>query len=103
MGRDECIDRWVTDTKNRLGPLVRVASGVRLAAAYPGSPCEDLDGLLMANDLDEALAMAGIDLVIVGGPLEFRGEALRRAAAEGLAIICLHPPGRIPRLTIRSR
>ena len=28
-----------------------------------------------------------------GGPLEVRGEALRRAAAEGLAIICLHPPG----------
>ena len=47
----------------------------------------------VAGDLDEALATAGIDLVIVGGPLGFRGEALRRAAAEGLAIICLHPPG----------
>jgi predicted dehydrogenase len=31
--------------------------------------------------------------VIVGGPIELRGEYLRRAAAEGLAIICLHPPG----------
>jgi myo-inositol 2-dehydrogenase/D-chiro-inositol 1-dehydrogenase len=29
----------------------------------------------------------------VGGPIHARGEALRRAAAEGLAIICLHPPG----------
>ena len=41
----------------------------------------------------EALARVGLDIVIVGGPVEFRGEALRRAAAEGLAIICLHPPG----------
>ena len=32
--------------------------------------------------------------MIVGGPIESRGESLRRAAAEGLAIICLHPPGR---------
>jgi myo-inositol 2-dehydrogenase/D-chiro-inositol 1-dehydrogenase len=32
-------------------------------------------------------------LVIVGGRIEVRGEALRRAAAEGLAVICLHPPG----------
>ena len=47
----------------------------------------------MAGDLDEALATAGIDLAIVGGPVELRGEALRRAAAEGLAIVCLHPPG----------
>ena len=31
--------------------------------------------------------------MIVGGPLGFRAEALRRAAAEGLRIICLHPPG----------
>ncbi len=30
----------------------------------------------------------------MGGPIESRGESLRRAAAEGLAIICLHPPGR---------
>ena len=31
--------------------------------------------------------------MIVGGPIDERGESLRRAAAEGLAIICLHPPG----------
>ena len=31
--------------------------------------------------------------MIVGGPIEQRGESLRRCAAEGLAVICLHPPG----------
>ena len=65
----------------------------RLAAAYPGVPCEDFDDLVVAKDLEEALAVPGLDLVVVGGPLEVRGEALRRAAAEGLAILCLHPPG----------
>jgi myo-inositol 2-dehydrogenase/D-chiro-inositol 1-dehydrogenase len=35
----------------------------------------------------------GIEVVIVGGPVDFRGEALRRAAAEGFAIVGLHPPG----------
>ncbi|WP_165222402.1 hypothetical protein [Aquisphaera insulae] len=44
-------------------------------------------------DLDEGLALARLDLVIVGGPILARGEALRRCAAEGLAVICLHPPG----------
>ena len=44
-------------------------------------------------DLDEALATPGLDAAIVGGPVEQRAEALRRAAAEGLAAVCLHPPG----------
>ena len=57
-----------------------------------GSEDEPLD-VQVTSDLDLALATAGIDLVIVGGPLGFRAEALRRAAAEGLPIICLHPPG----------
>ena len=35
----------------------------------------------------------GIDVAIVGGPIDLRGEYLRRCAAEGLAIVCLHPPG----------
>jgi myo-inositol 2-dehydrogenase/D-chiro-inositol 1-dehydrogenase len=65
----------------------------RLAAAFPGFAGEDIDGLSVAKDLDEALAVSGIDLVVVGGPIERRGESLRRAAAEGLAIVCLHPPG----------
>ncbi|QEH33563.1 hypothetical protein OJF2_20650 [Aquisphaera giovannonii] len=45
------------------------------------------------SDLNEGLAIAGLELAIIGGPVESRGEVLRRAAAEGLAIICLHPPG----------
>jgi myo-inositol 2-dehydrogenase/D-chiro-inositol 1-dehydrogenase len=65
----------------------------RLEAIYPASLGATLPGVRTAGDLDEALATAGVELVLVGGPLEARGEALRRAAAEGLAIICLHPPG----------
>jgi myo-inositol 2-dehydrogenase/D-chiro-inositol 1-dehydrogenase len=68
-------------------------SEYHLAALYPGLPGNVFPNVAVASDLDGALAMAGIDLVVVGGPPEFRGEALRRAAAEGLAIICLHPPG----------
>ena len=64
-----------------------------LAAIHPGTSGNDFPGIRVTGDLDEALAVAGIDLVLVGGPVEGRGEALRRAAAEGLAIICLHPPG----------
>ena len=65
----------------------------RLASLYPGLPGDDFRGIPIARDLDEGLASPGLDLVLVGGPLDLRGEALRRAAAEGLAIICLHPPG----------
>ncbi len=69
-----------------------------LEAVYPGFAGAEFAGAefaatRVARDLDEALATAGIDLAVVGGPLEFRGEALRRAAAEGLAILCIHPPG----------
>ena len=65
----------------------------RLEEAWPdGKEDEPLD-VQVTSDLDLALATAGIDLVIVGGPPGFRAEALRRAAAEGLPIICLHPPG----------
>ncbi|MGC8639825.1 MAG: Gfo/Idh/MocA family protein [Isosphaeraceae bacterium] len=64
-----------------------------LKAIYPGTPSVNIPGDRVVGDLDEALATAGIDLVIVGGRIEDRGEALRRAAAEGFAIICLHPPG----------
>jgi myo-inositol 2-dehydrogenase/D-chiro-inositol 1-dehydrogenase len=64
-----------------------------LEAVCPGFAGEDLGPVRVARDLDEALATSGIELVVIGGPLASRGEALRRAAAEGLAIICLHPPG----------
>src|SRR5207237_3010206 len=65
----------------------------RLDAAFPGFGDPALAGIPTPRDLDDALARAGIDAVIVGGPLAARGEALRRAAAEGFAIISLHPPG----------
>lgn len=61
--------------------------------ACPGSRGDKPAEVLVSSDLDLAMATAGIDVVIVGGPLGFRAEALRRAAAEGLGIICLHPPG----------
>jgi len=63
----------------------------RLWAAFPGFKAfPDLAGSL---DLDDALATAGVEAVIVGGALEQRAEALRRVAAAGLPALCLHPPG----------
>ena len=65
----------------------------RLGAAFPGFSEPGLNLIPRANDLDDLLARPGIDVAIVGGPIEVRGESLRRCAAEGLAIVCLHPPG----------
>ena len=65
----------------------------RLAAVFPGFADPSFSAIPTASDLDGALAIAGIDAAIVGGPISERGESLRRAAAEGLAIICLHPAG----------
>src|SRR5690349_15124980 len=63
----------------------------RLWAAYPGFKAyPDLPGAL---DLDEALATADVQAVVAGGSGELRSEGLRRAAAAGLPVICLHPPG----------
>jgi predicted dehydrogenase len=50
--------------------------------------------LARGDDLDAGLAVPDLDAVVVGGPHELRAEALRRAAADGLAIVALHPPGR---------
>jgi myo-inositol 2-dehydrogenase/D-chiro-inositol 1-dehydrogenase len=63
--------------------------------AFPGfaSTGDERSGIPCADDLDAALATAGIDAAIVGGPPAFRMEALRRAAANGWPVICLHPPG----------
>ena len=74
----------------------------RLVAMFPGSHDPALAGVPVARDLDDALARPGIDAVIVGGPIADRAESLRRAAAEGLAIICIHPPGLTPRRITRS-
>ena len=49
--------------------------------------------VLVASDPDEGLSIPDLDAIIVGGPIDARGEALRRVAADGRAIICLHPPG----------
>jgi myo-inositol 2-dehydrogenase/D-chiro-inositol 1-dehydrogenase len=65
----------------------------RLAAAFPGFAEPGMAGVPAPQDLDDALARPGLDAVLVGGPIEVRGEYLRRAAAEGLAVICLHPSG----------
>jgi predicted dehydrogenase len=65
----------------------------RLVAAFPGFAGSSLADIPIAGDLDDALALAGVDAAIVGGPIDERGENLRRTAAEGLSIICLHPPG----------
>jgi myo-inositol 2-dehydrogenase/D-chiro-inositol 1-dehydrogenase len=65
----------------------------RLEAVFPPFPDPMLAGIPAPRDLDDALSRAGTDAVIVGGSLKERGEFLRRAAAEGLAVICLHPPG----------
>jgi len=59
---------------------------VRPAAGLPS----DAQGF---SDLEEALAAPGVETAVVGGPVEDRPEALRRAAAEGLAIFSMHPPG----------
>jgi predicted dehydrogenase len=63
----------------------------RLWAACPGFKAfPDLPGGL---DLDEALATAGVEAVLAGGEPDLRAEGLRRAAAAGLPVLCLHPPG----------
>jgi myo-inositol 2-dehydrogenase/D-chiro-inositol 1-dehydrogenase len=64
-----------------------------LDAAYPGFPDASMAGIPAPRDFEDALARPGVEAIIVGGPPESRGEWLRRVAAEGYAIIALHPPG----------
>src|SRR5262245_27335674 len=64
----------------------------RLLAVCPAPESDDPD-FIRPRDLDDALAVAGVEAVVVGGDPASRAEALRRAAAEGLAVVCLHPPG----------
>lgn len=63
----------------------------RLWAACPGFKA--FPGLPGSLDLDDALATAGVEAVIAGGGPELRAEGLRRAAAAGLPVLVLHPPG----------
>jgi predicted dehydrogenase len=70
---------------------IAASAGHHLLAAYPA-----LDGLPEARacrDIDDALAMPGVEAVVVGGEPDFRAEALRRVAGAGLPAVCLHPPG----------
>jgi myo-inositol 2-dehydrogenase/D-chiro-inositol 1-dehydrogenase len=55
---------------------------------WPPSP--DLPGNV---DLEAALATSGIEAALIGGPLEERGELLRRSASQGWNCMSLHPPG----------
>lgn len=48
---------------------------------------------IVANDPDEGLSVPNLRAAIVGGSIDDRAEALRRAAADGLPILALHPPG----------
>jgi predicted dehydrogenase len=63
----------------------------QLWAAFPGF--EDFPDVACPRDFDAALAVAGVEAVLVGGELADRIEWLRRVAAAGLPAICLHPPG----------
>jgi myo-inositol 2-dehydrogenase/D-chiro-inositol 1-dehydrogenase len=65
----------------------------RLLAAYPGFDLEEFPELKRPADFEDALALAELEAVVVGGAIASRGESLRRVAAVGLPAICLHPPG----------
>jgi myo-inositol 2-dehydrogenase/D-chiro-inositol 1-dehydrogenase len=62
-----------------------------LLAAYPGFA--EFPDLTRPADFDDALALADLEAVVVGGEVGARGESLRRVAAAGLTVLCLHPPG----------
>jgi myo-inositol 2-dehydrogenase/D-chiro-inositol 1-dehydrogenase len=69
-----------------------VAAGQhRLVSAFPA--WKWLPNLPGGRDLDEALAVAGVEAAVIGGLMDLRAEALRRVAAAGWPAIVLHPPG----------
>jgi len=70
---------------------VNAAERHEVLAVFPG--IEGLPTPSQPEDFEAALALAGIEAVIVGGEKEVRTEWLRRVAATGLPAICLHPPG----------
>ncbi len=63
-----------------------------VVAAFPGFP-EIFPDLAIPKDFEAALAVSGVELMILGGAIQERDESLRRAAGAGLAVICMHPPG----------
>ena len=85
---------WVTDRKKRHGaigswPIPSTVWRLSIPACMETTSA----GFPSLETLTRAWQVRASISCVVGGPLELRGEALRRAAAEGLAIICLHPPG----------
>jgi len=70
---------------------VNAAERHEVLAVFPS--IEGLQTPSQPEDFEAALALAGIEAVIVGGEKEVRTEWLRRVAATGLPAICLHPPG----------
>lgn len=63
-------------------------SEFRIINTYP--PISDYPG---TTDLEAALATSDIEAALICGPLESRGEWLRRAAGQGWVCLCLNPPG----------
>ena len=74
-----------------MGPRDRAGREPSAAGGLPG--LRGVSRFARPTDLDDALALADVEAVVVGGGLELRGESLRRVAAAGLPAICLHPPG----------
>ncbi|MFM7128714.1 MAG: Gfo/Idh/MocA family oxidoreductase [Isosphaeraceae bacterium] len=55
--------------------------------------CPPVPGYPGTDDLEAALATSDIEAALICGPLESRGEWLRRAAGQGWVCLCLNPPG----------
>ena len=68
---------------------IRACAGHELLAVWPETPFHEPN----LNEIDAPLALQGVDAVIVGGPISFRDQALRKVAAAGFHAIALHPPG----------
>ena len=71
---------------------------VRRLALRPGefqilNICPPLPGLPGTTDLEAALATSDVEAALICGPLDSRGEWLRRAAGQGWVCLCLNPPG----------
>ena len=67
---------------------------LHLIATFPGFSEAGLEAVSLAKDLDDLLARPGIDVAIVGGPIEQRGESLRRCRCRGLGRHLPAPAGR---------
>lgn len=55
--------------------------------------CPPLPGHPGTADLEAALAADHLEAALIGGPIEDRGEWLRRCAGQGWVCLCQNPPG----------